>query len=283
MWKFNDKPHSMETWCGLAASYIRFPPDRPAVEQELMEHLQDKVDDFMEHGMPKEEAERRAVQEMGEPRETGLLLRQIHKPYLGWVWKGTVWLVRVLLVIAVVWLLAAAFNLGFEVASDDMRFATGYNPFEDTHYEIKDSSSDRIFYSEPLVSDSSDGYQFTVQKVAYWEGNHLNAFGSWEEISSFSVLMTVTNFKPWAGRTDVPRRLHAVDSLGNYYYAENEYLWYDEPSLLAYRSRTGAFTYTWHLLARNYVSQDAEWIELHYDRDGRDVCLRIDLTGGEGR
>ena len=282
MWKFNDTPQGMKTWCELAASYIRFPPDRPAVEQELLEHLQDKVDDFVEHGMPKGEAERRAVQEMGEPRETGLLLRQIHKPYLGWVWKGTVWLVRVLLVIAVVWLLVAAFNLGFEVASDDMRF-TGYNPFEDTHYEIKDSSSDRIFYSEPLVSDSSDGYQFTVQKVAYWEGNHINAFGNWEESSSFSVLMTVTNFKPWAGRTDVPCWLHAVDSLGNYYYSGNEYLGHDEPSLHGNWYRTGAFTYTWHLWANNYVSLEAEWIELHYDRDGRDVCLRIDLTGGEGR
>ena len=26
---------------------------------------------------------------------------------------------------------------------------------------------------------------------------------------------------------------------------------------------------------------NAQWVELHYDRDGRDIVLRIDLTGGE--
>ena len=31
------------------------------------------------------------------------------------------------------------------------------------------------------------------------------------------------------------------------------------------------------------VDRSASWIELRYDRDGRDVRLRIDLTGGESQ
>lgn len=30
----------------------------------------------------------------------------------------------------------------------------------------------------------------------------------------------------------------------------------------------------------DFLSQDAQWIDLHYDRAGRDMVLRIDLTGG---
>ena len=31
-----------------------------------------------------------------------------------------------------------------------------------------------------------------------------------------------------------------------------------------------------------YVSQEAQWIELRYQRAGRNLVLRIDLEGGEG-
>lgn len=277
MWEINDTPRNMKMWCELAASYIRFPPDRPAVEQELLEHLQDKVDDFMEHGMPQAEAERRAVQEMGKPQETGLLLRQIHKPYLGWIWTGTKWLVRSLLLVVVVWAIVWLFNVN---DSEELYFVS-YDPFDASHYESETVSSDRVFYSEPWVRDKSDGYHFTVRKVAYWEGTYLNEFGRQGESNRFGVLLKVTNFKPWAGYSDIPRWFHAVDSLGNYYYSDEEYVWSNEPSLSGNGTQTGPFTYTWYLWANNYVSQDAEWIELRYDRDGRDVCLRIDLTGGE--
>lgn len=272
MWEINDNPLSTKQWCELAASYIRFPPDRPAVEQELLEHLQDKVDNFMEHGMPQAEAERRAVQEMGEPRETGLLLRQIHKPYLGWVWKGTCWLVKILLlvvvILTVVWLV--------DVNDSEELYFNSYNPFDATHYESETASADRVFYAEPWERDSSDGYYFTVRKVAYWEGVAHN-----QATNRFGILMTVTSFKPWAGYSDIPRWFYAVDSLGNHYYSDQEYIWTNEPSLSGNGTQTGPFTYTWYLWANNYVSQDAEWIELRYDRDGRDIVLRIDLTGGE--
>jgi len=36
------------------------------------------------------------------------------------------------------------------------------------------------------------------------------------------------------------------------------------------------------LWLNNFSSQEAQWIELRYDRDGRDIRLRIDLNGGEG-
>ncbi len=37
---------------------------------------------------------------------------------------------------------------------------------------------------------------------------------------------------------------------------------------------------TWQLWLSGFCSQDADWIELRYDRSGRDVRLRVDLRGG---
>lgn len=90
----------IKQWCDSAVSYIRFKPDRPAVRQELLEHMQDKYDDYLGQGMPPADAERRVIREMGSDRETGLLLRQIHKPYLGWVWRCTQWVLVIALVLA---------------------------------------------------------------------------------------------------------------------------------------------------------------------------------------
>lgn len=71
-----------------------------------------------------------------------------------------------------------------------------------------------------------------------------------------------------------------MDDLGNYYCASYE----AAPGVPAVQSsmyHTGPLTYLHDLYLTDYTSQDAQWIELHYDRAGRDLVLRIDLTGGD--
>lgn len=71
-------------WCHEASRYIRFKPDREQVYQELLTHLFDKVDDFESSGMKHEEALEAAIEAMGDATEIGLMMRKIHKPYLGY-------------------------------------------------------------------------------------------------------------------------------------------------------------------------------------------------------
>ena len=77
-----------------------------------------------------------------------------------------------------------------------------------------------------------------------------------------------------------------MDSLGNYYYSQYEHFTtteeYSEPFLWGNVYRTAPLTYTWDMNLEGYVSQQADWIDLCYDRGGMEFTIRIDLTGGEG-
>ena len=100
-----------------------------------------------------------------------------------------------------------------------------------------------------------------------------------------SVDLTVEcfNLRPWARYSSVQYEFYAVDSLGNRYEAFPD-AWRDgsEPMLLwTGNINTGVCTVTHICSLMGYCSQGAEWIELRYDRAGRDVRLRVYLPGGD--
>ena len=51
-----------------------------AIREELESHISDQIEDNMEAGMTREEAEKAAVCDMGDPVTTGISLDQIHRP-----------------------------------------------------------------------------------------------------------------------------------------------------------------------------------------------------------
>ena len=92
--------HRLDQWLDTAVGGIRFGPDRKAVRAELAAHLEDKTADFRRifPDMTAEEAESRAVGEMGDAAEIGRELARLHRPWLGYLWTAS----RVLAVPAVV-------------------------------------------------------------------------------------------------------------------------------------------------------------------------------------
>ena len=89
----------MRTWCRDVAKHIRFRYDRAAVEEELYLHLEESRDDRMEaEGLSREAAEAEAIAAMGDPVALGKELDQVHGPLLGWTWRLSRVLVRVLFV-----------------------------------------------------------------------------------------------------------------------------------------------------------------------------------------
>ena len=101
---------------------------------------------------------------------------------------------------------------------------------------------------------------------------------------SFRVDVKVSSFFQWAELRRIPDDdFWAVDSLGNVYasYANDGYTW--QKALYGSVNGTGFFSHTMELWFSNFCSQDADWIELRYDRSGRDIRLRIDLTGGDSQ
>ena len=89
-------------WLDQSLSHLsRFTEDKE-LRRELYTHYEDHRDALMESGVPEEEAETQAVAALGEPAETGLLLRLVHRPYLTWMLIG--FRVLVVLALVILWL-----------------------------------------------------------------------------------------------------------------------------------------------------------------------------------
>lgn len=101
------KPETVEAYLAAAGEQIRWRRARPLVLRELERHLEDQRDAFVQAGHGPEEAERLAVEEMGDPETVGAELNGLHRPRPQW---GPLALVLVLALLGGflrVWLTAA--------------------------------------------------------------------------------------------------------------------------------------------------------------------------------
>ena len=86
----------------LVCKEIHFIFDRKAVQKELEQHLEDSMLDLMlEERLSKEDAETKAVMQMGDPVEVGKQLNEEHHPVLGYLWMLSRALVVALLIIVI--------------------------------------------------------------------------------------------------------------------------------------------------------------------------------------
>ena len=88
-------PKDEEEYMERVLQRVRFRFDRPSIRRELLAHLEDKALWLRQQGCGPEEASHRALQEMGDPEETGRALNKTHNPVLGWIWLVTGALARV--------------------------------------------------------------------------------------------------------------------------------------------------------------------------------------------
>ena len=63
---------------------IKYRPVRKGICEELKSHIQEIKEEYTNKGIPENEAEEKAVSQMGVPEEIGKKLNKIHKPKLDW-------------------------------------------------------------------------------------------------------------------------------------------------------------------------------------------------------
>lgn len=64
---------------------IKYKPIRNEIAEELENHINEAKEDYMKHGNThEEEAEEKAIMQMGEPKKIGKKLNKIHKPQMNW-------------------------------------------------------------------------------------------------------------------------------------------------------------------------------------------------------
>lgn len=79
-------------WADEAVSCLLRPTERDVARRELLDHMEDHLQVLRDRGLDEDEAQARVMEAMGDPRETGRLLRKVHAP-----WAGVLlWLVRAL-------------------------------------------------------------------------------------------------------------------------------------------------------------------------------------------
>lgn len=85
--------------------------DRNEIEKELEQHIQDSIDDLMEDGLSKEEAEKQAVAQMGDPIEVGKQLNQEHHPLLGYLYIASKSVLYLLIIPAIIMIGYFGYNM----------------------------------------------------------------------------------------------------------------------------------------------------------------------------
>ena len=75
---------TIAAWLEAVQSQIRWKRARPVLVRELERHLEDQRDAFQQEGKPPEEAERLAVEDMGDPVTVGTELDRVHRPRPQW-------------------------------------------------------------------------------------------------------------------------------------------------------------------------------------------------------
>ena len=260
-------------WCDTAVAGIAFPGDRKQVRLELMNHLYDHYDDLVAQGVDRDTARTLALAAMGDAGEIAPQLAAIHRPFWGYLLKAT----RILLVLtlcAVLWCLWATHTPYANLREDD-----AFWPYAETFRQDQYSNWNRVFHAEPNQSVECDGYTFTLTQAAVWHETYLGE--PREEQDHFYCRIEVFNPRPWATHTNIADWFRAEDSLGNTYDRFYKSIPNNAPFVVSSAYHTGPMTWTHEIYLNCYCSQGAEWIELHYDRSGRDIVFRIDLTGGD--
>ncbi len=244
-----------DDWCYHAVAQIRFKPDRQAVFQELKAHMEDHYEYLLSTGYTSEDAKRLAMEAMGDPEEIAPQLGAIHKPWMGYLYRTVKWITIPLCTWALFLLIAFTGSHIHAVLST-------------ANYPALQQKGDGGVWLQPKVSATCDGYRFRITEVA------VNAQGD------TLYLELQTTYWPWMSQPGIANYFWAVDSLGNYYACRKDVM-YDDVPKVAYQGGFYSQGFDSNQLEVRHFDSGAEWLELHYHRDGRDIVLRIDLTGGE--
>ena len=258
----------LRRWAENAVSRIVFPGDKRKVYEELMAHMEDHRDALMEQGMSERRACEAVEKAMGDPWTVARELAEIHRPFWGYFLRAT----RIIMVLL---LIATLFPLDSFMQERLFRnpHFRGWDVYDTQSYG-GDTNRTLLHMSDQDSSFETDGYTYTVTKAVVCHEEEYDR-------TTFQCRIKEFNPRPWATHAETGRWFWAEDSNGNYYYSDYETAQDEEPrkqAIYAYVTAEGLLTNTYEFWINNFPV--AEWIKLHYTRDGRDEMLFINLTGG---
>ena len=143
-----------KSWVEDATKLIKFKDDRLRVQAELLDHIEDAKEAWLDAGYDDYEAGKKAVANMGDAAEVANNLADIYRPFWGRLWKLTK-IIRNLLIIWLIFLTIDRFN------SLKYDFTFDYNK------QFVSSGDEKvIFDNTPDDEVKVDGYTVKLKRVA---------------------------------------------------------------------------------------------------------------------
>ena len=244
-------------WCREVLEQVRFRPDHEAIRKELVAHLEDGRADLERLGYPRDLAEERALQAMGNAGEVGRALDRAHKPWLGWLWKVSRWLVMLALAVCLLTALPAVLTRQLPDVAAWLDPEPAYSWKEDSSQGWQSLTCPPPFQAGAYTIEAE-------QAVYYWE----------EELQRghLSVDLRSRTLKFWLEGPALGGYLEAVDSNGVRYDG------YQYPYVSGSGPNNGHFQNAmW--ISVNGIEGDPAWIGITHKTAG--WTIRVELPRGE--
>lgn len=263
-------------WCRDAVKKIKYIPDRNKVYAELYSHMQDRYDAFIERGLSPKDAEKKTLETMGNADELAVQLAAIHKPFWGYALVFT-------RIVAILMLLVTLGSGIYYFHEQKIQ-----NEKDEIEHIVSggllgEGAHSMLYGVKPEVKKTCDGYIFCVTDAQLWRSHIREEVNGNAYYDRLFLRLEVSNLLPWAPEQQAMDAMWAVDSAGVYH--DTIIRETTQPGMGyigVVRKQRVLNTYCYDLYFSN-TPEDVEWVELHYDRDGRDLVLRVELTGGAGK
>lgn len=274
------KEGDAQRWVDAAVSGIRFPLDREAVEQELREHIQDKIDEVLrlDPGIDREQAEALAVGQMGDAAEIGAQLARLHRPWLGWLWMASKCLVVVVGVVFAFSLLSDMWARA-EDRNHPGRYAGEF--YEPARAAVSSWGEQGVQIGSDILQADGAALCYVYHKNDRGEKSGY-AYMNGRRQYALTVDFSVHSSRFWETYQENFARIIVTDSLGNRY---RSLLNPHFPSVVTgynfFRIESkGRTLFSWqYQLILPVVDPETEWVRLDYDWQGRSFSLLLEWEG----
>lgn len=263
---------SIEEWIVLSTAHIAFPPDRKPVAEEIRASYEDHRDALIEAGESSDRAAYLALQAMGDPDEAGELLAKVHKPWLGWAWKVSRWVLGIL-IIAFLWGFGAGIS-GYSMLPEYFMHGAAAPWLEE---EIPQDGKWAILKSGTCAKSATAGdYIITVERARIMNYTEYD--------DPFCVVLLRLD-SPWILKMPraFPSMLQARDDKGVLYqaaaYIPAQERAEDAPCIIYDGDAKNTLGHHWGCWILRNIPADLECLELFYDHGGVRFSLPIDFTG----
>lgn len=232
----------LDDFSNEVVKHVKFKFDRDDIKQELNDHMEDMLDEFMSENIEKETAEKMVIDCMGNPDEIGEELNKEHNPVIGWIWAVS----RVIAIILIILSILPVLNIGImTVLSVFSGYSTDRNK-DEIVYEIK--TDDKF-----LIDDT---YVKIDELIVYDDNSFELRYKTWNKPFSRSI--------QWS--FDIGIKC-VTDDLNTRYKSSSG-------------SSSGG-SVSKHVLTIDNLNPNAEKIIINYDYNGRKIYSEIPLNGGE--